>query len=65
VVTYIMRMFFVFQLCSALKKVHAEGILHRDLKPQNFLLARNRKDRLLLADFGGTKEEQTIVAGKD
>jgi len=41
------------------------GILHCNLKPQNFLLARNRKDRLLLADFGGTKEEQTIVAGKD
>jgi serine/threonine protein kinase len=40
-----------------LKKVHEKKILHRDLKPQNFLLARNRKDKLLLADFGGVKEE--------
>jgi len=37
-------------------------ILHRDLKPHNFLLARNRKDKLLLADFGGTKDEER--AGK-
>jgi len=39
-------------------------ILHRDLKPHNFLLARNRKDKLLLADFGGTKDEDTIVDGE-
>jgi serine/threonine protein kinase len=52
-----MRYFYVFQLCSALKKVHEMYILHRDLKPQNFLLARNRKEKLLLADFGGTKDE--------
>jgi len=39
-------------------------ILHRDLKPHNFLLARNRKDKLLLADFGGTKDEETIVDGE-
>jgi serine/threonine protein kinase len=55
-----MRMFYVFQLCSALKKVHEKLILHRDLKPQNLLLARNRTDKLLLADFGGTKDERSI-----
>jgi serine/threonine protein kinase len=58
-----MRMFYVLQLCSALKKVHEKGILHRDLKPQNLLLASNRKDKLLLADFSGTKDEQSIHAG--
>jgi len=54
-----MRLFFVFQLSSALKKVHSMMILHRDLKPQNFLLLNGQ---LLLADFGGTKDEESIVA---
>jgi len=59
-----MRLSFVFQLLLALKKVHSMGILHCNLKPQNFLLARNRKDKLLLAGFGGIKDEETIVDGE-
>jgi len=59
VVTIIMRLFYVLQLSSALKKVHSMGILHGDLKPQNFLLLNGQ---LLLADFGGTKVEESIVA---
>jgi len=55
-----MRFKWVFQLCSALKKVHWEGILHRDLRPHNFLLLNGN---LLLADFGGTKDEQSIKDG--
>jgi len=33
--------------------------------PRNFLLARNRKDKLLLADLSRAKKEQKIVARKD
>lgn len=38
------------QVADALRYVHGEGIVHRDVTPGNILLARN--GRVLLADFG-------------
>jgi len=37
-------------VCRALSAVHAEGILHRDVKAQNVM--RDRTGRVLLMDFG-------------
>ena len=37
-------------LCRALAAVHAAGILHRDIKPQNVM--RERGGRIVLMDFG-------------
>jgi len=41
---------FLFQLLKAVSFCHAKKVLHRDLKPQNLLIARD--GTLKLADFG-------------
>ncbi|MEM7383837.1 MAG: serine/threonine-protein kinase, partial [Verrucomicrobiota bacterium] len=38
------------RICEALQFAHGEGILHRDIKPDNILL--NSKGRIKIADFG-------------
>ncbi|WP_235193021.1 serine/threonine-protein kinase, partial [Streptomyces viridochromogenes] len=38
-------------LVAALRQVHARGVLHRDIKPGNVLVARGR-GRVVLTDFG-------------
>ena len=38
------------QLCSAVQYAHEQGIVHRDIKPQNVLL--QQRTHVLLADFG-------------
>jgi tetratricopeptide (TPR) repeat protein/TolB-like protein/predicted Ser/Thr protein kinase len=38
------------QVCRALQAAHAEGVIHRDLKPQNIM--RDRNGRIVVMDFG-------------
>jgi tetratricopeptide (TPR) repeat protein/predicted Ser/Thr protein kinase len=40
----------IAQVCRALEAAHAEGVIHRDLKPQNIML--DVHDRVIVMDFG-------------
>ncbi|HET6201418.1 MAG TPA: bifunctional serine/threonine-protein kinase/formylglycine-generating enzyme family protein [Planctomycetota bacterium] len=42
------------EVCDALAHAHAEGVIHRDVKPGNILLDRSLRPRL--ADFGLAKD---------
>ena len=44
------------QLIEGLRQIHSHGLLHRDVKPENFLLNKqNNMDKLYIIDFGLSK----------
>ena len=46
------------QVCAGLGHAHQHGIIHRDIKPQNLLLTKDRKT-VKIADFGVARVSQS------
>lgn len=46
---------YIAQICAALTHAHAQGFLHRDVKPGNIMFTKNRRTAKLI-DFGAARD---------
>jgi serine/threonine protein kinase len=43
------------QITTILRDIHNQGIIYRDVKPENFLIGNNNFDKIYVVDFGLAK----------
>lgn len=44
------------QMLECIEFLHNRAFLHRDIKPDNFLLGKKHKDRVYMVDYGLAKK---------
>jgi serine/threonine protein kinase len=54
---------YITQISEALKEIHALGILHRDIKPDNIMIDTNQ-NRAILIDFGTARDFEQNRTGE-
>ncbi|MFB2921147.1 MULTISPECIES: CHASE2 domain-containing protein [Aerosakkonema] len=54
----------MLELLEVLEFVHSQGVIHRDIKPNN-IIRRDSDDKLVLIDFGAVKEVSTQLLEND
>jgi serine/threonine protein kinase len=58
-------MWFATQMISRIETMHNAGIIHRDIKPDNFLIGHSKKvNNLFVIDFGISKRFISHKTGK-
>ena len=58
----------IAQVAEALAAAHSVGVLHKDVKPQNVLIAEDAegKPKARLTDFGvGLVRDKSVLLGRD
>jgi serine/threonine protein kinase len=56
--TLTQALFYIEQVCAGLAHAHKNGVIHRDIKPQNLLLTKD-KQTVKIADFGVARLNQS------